>query len=174
MQCSPPERWSTSARLNSTISSESCRCCGLCSCDLLSKINNSDCIYFLVPPVSKAHKKHSPGPKPRTPFGACDISPVIPLRNKEVWSWRRPSIVLSFRATGIIFTGSQTQDSFGGYDLPAISSLKTTILIFTSFFVCLVFERYEYKPPSWLEARTVFGIEAFVSVISLWKETTLI
>jgi hypothetical protein len=35
-----------------------------------------------------------------------------PLRNKQLWSWRRSSAMLSFRATRTTFTGNRTLDNF--------------------------------------------------------------
>jgi hypothetical protein len=35
-----------------------------------------------------------------------------PRRTKQLWSWRRSSIVLSFRATETTLTGTRTQDTF--------------------------------------------------------------
>jgi hypothetical protein len=37
-----------------------------------------------------------------------------PRRNKQFWSWRRSSIVLSLQNTENIFTGTRTQDRFSG------------------------------------------------------------
>jgi hypothetical protein len=63
------------------------------------------------------------------------LVPVIPRRNKKIYSLRR-SIVLSFRATETIFIGTRTQDSFLGVvaSVTAIFSLKQTTLVLTPFF----------------------------------------
>jgi hypothetical protein len=46
-------------------------------------------------------------------------------RNKHLWSWRRSSIVLSFRATGTVLTENRTQDTFSGIlTLFSLSGLK--------------------------------------------------
>jgi hypothetical protein len=71
------------------------------------------------------------------------------LRNKEVWSWRRPSIVLSFRATETIITTTQTQDSFGvAAFAPAIFlQKKKTIWVLALFFFRVYILSYRTSSP---------------------------
>jgi hypothetical protein len=46
-------------------------------------------------------------------FRVVAFVPVITLQ-KQLWSWCRSSVTLSFRATGTIFIGNRTQDSLSG------------------------------------------------------------
>jgi hypothetical protein len=46
---------------------------------------------------------------------------VISRRNKQLWPWRRSSIVLSFRATEFTLTGTRTQKNFLSFDHSKVS-----------------------------------------------------
>jgi hypothetical protein len=55
-------------------------------------------------------KPFSPGLEPRTDVRVCNLGTLICLP-KQLWFWRRSSIVLSFRARGTALSGTRTQDT---------------------------------------------------------------
>jgi hypothetical protein len=99
-----------------TQTQDSFRVCHLGSCNLLAETNKF-CLGAVLPSClfSELQKASSSGLETRTVF-----SVLWPLflqstrRYKQFWSRRRSSVVLSFRATGKIFAGNRTQDSFLG------------------------------------------------------------
>jgi hypothetical protein len=83
------------------------------SCNLVSETKKC-CLgtILLLCLVLELHKTSS-GLEPRTVLGVLAFVSVI-SSSKQIWSWRRSSVVHSIRATKTIFTGNRTQDNFFG------------------------------------------------------------
>jgi hypothetical protein len=80
--------------------------CDLSSCNLLTETNNFVlCAVLLLCLVSELQKPSSLGITSRTVFlGLWHLFLQSPCRNKQLWSLRCTSIMLSFQATGTALT----------------------------------------------------------------------
>jgi hypothetical protein len=93
-----------------------CLSYGLCSCNLHAETNNSGLgAVFLLCLVSELQKPSSPGLESRSFSGLWPSFLQSPRRHKQLLSWRRSSIVLSFRATETTLTGTRTSDIFSEF-----------------------------------------------------------
>jgi hypothetical protein len=116
-------------------------------------------------------KKSSARLEPRAVFAFVTEVPVI---SPKQFCFLRRSIVLSFRATKSISIGTRTQDSFRACYLSSCNLLaETNKFCLGAVLSCLVSE-LQKPSSSGLESRTVFGVVAFVPVISSPKRTTLV
>jgi hypothetical protein len=62
--------------------------------------------------VTELQKTFSPGLEPSIDFRDYSLCSVISL-NEQLWSWRRSSLLLNFRAKETTHTGTRTEDKFG-------------------------------------------------------------
>jgi hypothetical protein len=105
---------------------DSFQVCNLSSCNLLADTNKfCQGSVLLSRLFSDPQKPSSSGLEPRTVFGVMVFVPAI-SSPKQLCSWRRSSIVLSFRATETALTENRTEVTFCGVVtfLCSVPSLK--------------------------------------------------